>query len=161
MKPRSSYNEVFLQEDKIKIENSLKDLGYYFSKVEISIIDLKQNKVDLQYKVNLGKKAKIKKINFIGDKVFKDRKLKRLITSEEYKFWKFISGKKYLNENLIKFDERLLRNFNLNKGYYNVVINSSFAKVINEDEFELIFNIDAKEKIFFNNISLNLPEDFK
>ena len=160
LKPRSSYNEVFLQEDKIKIENSLKDLGYYFSKVEISIIDLKQNKVDLQYKVNLGKKAKIKKINFIGDKVFKDRKLKRLITSEEYKFWKFISGKKYLNENLIKFDERLLRNFYLNKGYYNVVINSSFAKVINEDEFELIYNIDAKEKIFFNNISLNLPEDF-
>ena len=137
-----------MQEDKIKIENSLKDLGYYFSKVEISIIDLKQNKVDLQYKVNLGKKAKIKKINFIGDKVFKDRKLKRLITSEEYKFWKFISGKKYLNENLIKFDERLLRNFYLNKGYYNVVINSSFAKVINEDEFELIYNIDAKEKIF-------------
>ena len=27
-------------------------------------------------------------------------------------------------------------------------INSSFAKLIDEDEFELIFNIDAKEKYF-------------
>ena len=160
LKPRSSYNEVFLKEDKIKIENSLKDLGYYFSTVEISIIDLQDNKVDLKYKVNLGKKAKIRKINFIGNKVFKDRKLKRLIASEEYKFWKFISGKKFLNENLINFDERLLRNYYLNKGYYNVVINSSFAKIINEDEFELIYNIDAKEKFFFNKFSLSLPDDF-
>jgi outer membrane protein insertion porin family len=46
----------------------------------------------------LGKQSKIKKISFIGDKIFKDKKLKRIIISEEYKFWKFISGKKYLNE---------------------------------------------------------------
>ena len=30
---------------------------------------------------------------------------------------------KYLNENMIQFDNQLLRNFYLNKGYYNVVIN--------------------------------------
>ena len=61
------------------------------------------NLVNLIYKIDLGEKAKIKKITFIGNKIFKDRKLKSLIVSEEYKFWKFISGKKYLNENLIKF----------------------------------------------------------
>ena len=90
-----------------------------------------------------------------------DRKLKRIITSEEYKFWKFISGKKFLNENLIEFDQRLLKNFYLNKGYYNVKINSSFAKLINEDEFELIFNIDAKDKYYFNEITLKIPDDFE
>ena len=35
---------------------------------------------------------------------------------------------KYLNEKLNKLDLRLLKNFYLNKGYYNVDINSSFAK---------------------------------
>ena len=45
---------------------------------------------------------------------------------------------------LLNFDKRLLKNFYLNKGYYNVEINSSFAKLINENEFELIFNINAK-----------------
>ena len=39
-------------------------------------------------------------------------------------------------------------------------INSSFAKSINEDSFELIFNINAKERIFFNDFSLILPNDF-
>ena len=161
LKPRSSYNEIFLNEDKNKIQDSLRILGYFFSSVNISITQLDDNKVDLEYNIDLGKKSKIKKISFIGNKIFKDRKLKRIITSEEYKFWKFISGKKFLNENLIEFDQRLLKNFYLNKGYYNVKINSSFAKLINEDEFELIFNIDAKDKYYFNEITLKIPDDFE
>ena len=84
----------------------------------------------------------------------------RIITSTEYKFWKFISGRKYLNQNTALFDERLLKNFYKNNGYYNVVINSSFAKLIEENTFELIFNIDAGPKFFFGNLSLNLPVDF-
>ena len=83
-----------------------------------------------------------------------------MIVSEEYKFWKFISGKKYLNEKLNKLDLRLLKNFYLNKGYYNVDINSSFAKMISENEFELIFNINSNEKIYFDNLELNLPADY-
>ena len=109
--------------------------------------------MDLEYNIDLGKKSKIKKLALLEIKFSKIEKLKRIITSEEYKFWKFISGKKFLNENLIEFDQRLLKNFYLNKGYYNVQINSSFAKLINEDEFELIFNIDAKDKYYFNEIT--------
>ena len=48
------------------------------------------------------------------------------------------------------------------QGYYNVKINSSFARIIdqNENEFELIFNINANEKFYFNELSLDLPSDF-
>ena len=56
--------------------------------------------------------------------------LKSIIISEEYKFWKFISGKKYLNENLINYDKRLLNNFYKNKGFFNAVIESSFANYL-------------------------------
>ena len=45
LKPRSSYNEIFLKEDKKIIENSLKNLGYYFSQVKISIVELDDNNV--------------------------------------------------------------------------------------------------------------------
>jgi outer membrane protein insertion porin family len=161
LRPRSSYNDIFLEEDKSKILYSLKNLGYYFSKVEIFKEDLDDNKIDLTFKINLGDKAKIKKISFLGDKVFKENKLKRLIVSEEYKFWKFISGKKYLNENVINLDERLLKNYYLDNGYYNVKINTSFAKLINSDQFELTYNIDAGNKIFFNELILNLPIEFE
>ena len=160
LKSRSSYNQILIEKDLKSIKSSLKQLGYYFSKVEILLEELKDNKINLTYKVELGKKAKIRKISFIGDKIFKDKKLKGVILSEEHKPWKFLSGKKYLNEAIIKYDERLLKNFYLNKGYYNVVINSSFAKMTDDETFELVFNIDANSKIFFGDLKIDLPSDF-
>ena len=161
LKARSSYSETLLKESRSQMIFALRNQGYYFSDIEIQLVNLEDNKIDLIFNINLGQKAKIKKITFVGNKIFKDSKLKSLIASEEYKFWKFISGKKYLNENLINFDERLLKNFYLNKGYYDVVINSSYAKLLNNDEFEIIYNIDAKNKFYFGNLNLDLPVDFE
>ena len=48
-------------------------MGYYDANVEIYIEDLGDNKINLTYDINLGEKAKIKKISFIGNKIFKDR----------------------------------------------------------------------------------------
>ncbi len=160
LKPRSSFNKIVLKKDKDILISSLKENGYFFSTIEIEIVDLNKNKVDLKFNIDPGEKAKIKKISFLGNKIYKDRKLKNLIISEEYKFWKFISGKKYLNENIINFDKRLLKNFYLNKGYYDVEIKSSFARLLDNDGFELIFNIDANEKFYFGNLALKLPNDF-
>ena len=107
--------------------------------------------VNITYDIRFRKKIKNKKITFIGNKVFKDKKLRRIITSTEYKFWKFISGRKFLNQNSVFLDERLLKNFYKNNGYYNVKINSSFAKLIDDNNFELIFNIDAGLKFILVN----------
>ena len=160
IKPRSSYNEYLIKKEKLKIENILKDLGYYNSSLEILVEESKNNLVNITYNINLKKKSKIKKITFIGNKVFKDKKLRRVIASGEYKFWKFISGRKYLNQNIVSFDERLLENFYKNNGYYNVKINSSFAKLIEDNNFEIIFNIESGSKIYFGNLDLKLPADF-
>ena len=160
LKDRSSYNKNLLLEDTNNVINTLQSLGYYFAEVSTSIEDLNNNKINIIYEINLGEKARVSKITFAGNKIFKDKKLRSIIASEEYKFWKFISGKKYLNEELISLDERLLKNFYLNKGYYSVIINSSFAKLISDNDFELIFNIDAKEKFYFNNLELNISEDY-
>ena len=160
LRSRSSYVELFLKEDVVSIIEKLKLRGYYFANIETQLELLDDNKLNLIYNIDLGDKAKIKKISFIGDKIFKDKKLKGIILSEESKLWKFISSKKFLNEELVNFDKRLLKNFYLNNGYYNVQISSSFAKITNNNSFELIYNIDSGEKIFFNDLSLELPVDY-
>ena len=160
LKSRSSYNEFQLSQEINTIESTLKNLGYYFSKVEPHIETLENNMINLEYKIDIGNKAKIRKISFLGNKIYKDKKLKNIIISEEYKFWKFISGKKYLQEQLTEIDKRLLKNFYLNRGYYNIKINTSFAKLINDDEFEIIFNIDSGKKIIFNEMKIAFPDNF-
>ena len=160
LKDRSSFKENIFYQDQKNIETTLRSMGYYFSKISASIEDLGDNKVNIIYDIDLGNKAKISRITFTGNKIFKDNKLRSIIASEEYKFWKFISGKKYLNEELINLDKKLLRNFYLNRGFYNVKVKSSFAKLISNNEFELIFNIDANKKYFFNNLDLKLSQDY-
>ena len=108
IKSRSSFNEILFKKEKLLIENILKNLGYYNSNLDILIEEKKNNLIDITYEINLGKKSKIGKITFIGNKVFKDKKLRRVIASNEYKFWKIISGRKYLNQDLINFDQNLL-----------------------------------------------------
>ena len=160
LRSRSSYNELSLKKDLENIKFVLKELGYYFPIIDTYVENLNENKVNITYQIALGEKAKIKKISFIGDKKFKDRKLKSIIISEENKFWKFVTNKKFVNQRIIELDKRLLKNYYLNKGYYNVVVDSSFAKLVNEKDFELIYNIQANEKYYFNDLKISLPNNF-
>tara|TARA_B100001057_G_scaffold273069_1_gene273392 strand:+ start:1865 stop:4114 length:2250 start_codon:yes stop_codon:yes gene_type:complete len=160
LKPRSSYNDLSLKNDKQTIYKILKDLGYYFPKVDILLENKPNNIVDIFYTINLGEKTKISKIIFNGNYNFKVNKLRSIIVSEEYKFWKFISGRKYLKESNVNFDKRLLKNFYLNQGFYNAEINSSFAKLDENNNFELTFNVFEGEKFFFDNFDLILPLDY-
>jgi Outer membrane protein/protective antigen OMA87 len=96
----------------------------------------------------------------MGDKKIKENKLKKIIISEEAKFWKFISSRKFLELNRINLDEKLLYNYYRNKGYYKVSVESSSAKVMDESNFELIFNIKAGNKYYFGNIDLIKPEEY-
>ncbi len=149
-----------VEDQKNILLNIVRSNGFYFSDIKTKIIDNQNNSVELIYDFNLGSRAKIKNINFQGKKIFKSSKLKNVIKSEEAKFWKFLTRNKYLDERRIKNDENLLRNYYKNKGYYNVNVKSSYAKNINNENFELNFNIDAGKKYFFKDINFKIDDTF-
>ena len=156
-----SFDQELLSADINLIYNILKTNGYYFADITSSkSLDDELNTVDLKIDVELGEKAKIKKISFLGEKVFKEKRLKEVIVSEEHKFWKFISRNVYINEELINLDKRLLLNYFKNNGYFNVKIENSFVEFDKNSNFNLIFNITPGKKFFFNNFSLNLPSNY-
>ena len=160
MKEKSSYVKEALDRDFNKIKSFLKYSGYYFSEIDVDIKENENNTVDIIYNISMGEKAKIKQIKFTGNKIYKDKKLKNIIVTEESKFWKFLSNKKYLNEKQIGLDTRLLKNFYLNKGYFNVKIDSSSANYVEDNFFDLVFNINSGNKFYFNNFDLMIPNDF-
>tara|TARA_B100000989_G_scaffold257586_1_gene207217 strand:+ start:8194 stop:10443 length:2250 start_codon:yes stop_codon:yes gene_type:complete len=139
--------------------NMLKSYGYYFVKLETLINENNNNSVDLIYNFQLGEIAKIKKIKFIGNKIFKDSTLRNIVVSEEAKFWKFITRNKFLDINRINLDVLRLEKFYKNRGYYNINIKSSTAVILDENQFELVFNINAGDKFIFNNISFDKKKD--
>ena len=159
-KDKSPFLITKVKQDTKKIKTNLDLLGYYFSKVDSKTLENSNDTVDLIFDIELGEKAEISKIEFIGDKKIKDRKLRNVIVSEEGKFWKFISKNKFLNTALIKRDKRLLKNFYLNKGYYDVQIESSTVDYFDDNTFKLTFQIDSGPKYIVNKASLELPIDY-
>ena len=162
LKSRSAYTNSALSNDVINVKNLLQNAGYYFADVKTSLdTNTKNNTVKIIYDIDLGKKAKISKIIFVGDKKFKKRKLSNIITSEENRFWKFISNNIYLDKARINLDKRLLEIYYKNNGYYNVAIKETFAEFQDDNSFKLIYNIDSGSKYYFNDINLILPIDYE
>ena len=77
MREKSSFIENRVKNDEEKIINILRTNGYYFSKVTPKLKKNNNNTIDLIFEIELGDKAYIKKITFIGDKKIKENKLKK------------------------------------------------------------------------------------
>ncbi len=159
-KDKNPFVENNIKNDVLLIKKLLKSSGFYFSEVTTKIIDNNNNTVDLIFDLNLGEKAFIEKIEFIGNKFYKERLLRNIIASEEKRFWKFLSKKKYINSELINLDQRLLKNFYLDKGHYQVEIDGTFVEYTETNGFKLTYNINAGPKFKINTTNLQLPMDY-
>ncbi len=159
-KDKNPFVENNIKNDVLLIKKLLKSSGYYFSNVKTKIIENNNNTVDLIFSLDLGEKAFIESIEFIGDKYYKERILRNLIASEEKRFWKFLSKKKYINSDLINLDERLLKKYYLDRGHYDVKIKGSFVEFTENNGFKLTYNINAGPKYVISSAKLKLPIDY-
>jgi len=158
LRDKTSYIENYVKSDINKIKEFYRGLGFYFVKIDAEIEKLDKNRVNLIYKLDKGNKAKISKIYFLGDKKIREKKLRDIITSQETRFWKFISRSVYLNQSRIELDKRLLKNYYKNKGYYEVDITSSNVEYSEGEGFVLTFSINAGKRYRFKKIFANVSE---
>ena len=158
LRNKTSFIKNYVKTDVNKIKEFYRTLGFYFIKIEAKVEKLEKNKVNLIYKLDKGKKAKISKIYFLGDKKVREKKLRDIITSQEARFWKFISRSVYLNQARIELDKRLLKSYYKNKGYYEVEITSSNVEYSEGEGFVLSFSINAGQRYRFKKIFANISE---
>ena len=153
-KKGASFDKFKVNSDSERINNILRNSGFYLSSIDTLISETNDNMIDLVFEIDLGKKAFIGEIVFLGDKKFKSRKLRNVIVSEEDRFWKFISQKRFINKERIELDKRLLISYYKNKGYFNVKIESETIEFDDNDNFRLVFKINAGKRYFFNKLWL-------
>ena len=104
LKAKDSFIENKLSDDINTIKKIYASIGFNFVDVDAKIEKFDDNRINLVYVLDKGKKTNIKKINFIGDKKVKEKRLRDIIVSEETKFWKFLSKSVNLNSNNIKLE---------------------------------------------------------
>jgi len=158
VREKSSYVSNNIKHDINQIKSFYRARGYYFVKIDAEIEKLEKNRVNIFYSIDAGEKAKISKIYFLGDKKFRDKRLRDIIISEEAKFWKFLSRNVYLNQERIELEKRLLENYYRNKGYYEVDLTSSNVEYSEGEGFVLTYSINAGKRYKFKKIFADVSE---
>lgn len=160
LKEKRSLIKSYINSDINIIKSLYSSLGYNNVKINIKTKKITNNSYDLLVEIQRGEKTRIKSINFIGNNKISNRRLKDVIASEKHQFWKILSKNTNFNESLLELDTRLLTNFYKSSGFYDVKINSKFAKINESKEAELFFSIDEGNRYTINKISTNVDSVF-
>jgi outer membrane protein insertion porin family len=160
LKENDYYSKSKLTKDIEIIKQLYSSIGYNFTEVTSKIKKINDGSIDLILEINKGQITKISKINFIGDKKIREKRLRDIIASEEDKFWKIISNNSKYSENLINLDKRLLTNYYKSIGYYDIKITSSSAEIAKSGEIDITYSIEAGNRYIFNKISTNTDQVF-
>ena len=160
LKEKESFIKSKLNDDVNKIKKAYGTLGFIFTEVDTIVEEFSENRINLTYKIIKNKKTKISKINFIGDKKVKEKRLRDIIASEEDAFWKFITKNTVLSDERSELDKRLLKNYYKSIGYYDVQIVSSNAEINENNETVLTYNINAGNRYRIKKITTNIDQVF-
>ena len=147
-------SESFLTNTRNYIINKYKKEGFLYTKVNLNTIPdtIGNNSLKMVVNIDKGQRIKIKSINFSGNKIFKNYKLKKKFKNTKSKltgrFWK---KSKFIDTDFIEDKENLI-NFYKEKGYRDARIISD-SILINEDK-SLSINIDLEEgqRYYFGDI---------
>lgn len=137
--------------DKAKIEQSIveirkkyEDENFYNAKITYDIEERQDNSVDLIFTIDEGKEAKVVKINFYGNKVYKDKELKKIIETDEKGFWSWLTGSGKLKRDELALDRERIRAKYLNNGYMRVKVAEPEVK-LNEDKTKITITFRIEE----------------
>ena len=148
-------SESFLTNTKNYIQSELRKNGYLNSKINLVTIpdSIGSNQLNLNINIDKGEKIKIRDINFNGNEIFGNAKLRSKLkkTKKRFplRFWK----KSKLIDKDYEADKDNLISFYKEKGYRDARIEFDTIVINDEKTIDLNLNIDEGNKYYFGDIS--------
>ena len=148
-------SESFLTNTKNYIRDELKKDGFLNSEVKLITVpdSIGSNKVNLNINIDKGERIKIRNINFSGNEIYSDAKLRSKLKKTKRKFpLRFWKKSKLIDTDYIEDKENIVA-FYKEKGYRDALI--SFDTVISNDEKTVDINLNVEEgnKYYFGDIN--------
>ncbi len=162
------FNPVSLEEDLTALQTVYKNSGRFSARVQPKVINLSNNRVDLIFEIYEGSVVEIEKINFVGNREFSDRRLRRVLSSKQAGLLRKIIMRDTLIDERISLDKRLLVDFYRSRGFADFKINNVNTELSEEkDGFFITYNITEGPKFVVGEVNLRsnvkeiLISDFK
>lgn len=154
------FDQSILDTAVLSIKTEYYNRGLYSVIITPVVTQLERNRVDIAIKISEGNVAKIKGINFIGNKVFSTNKLRSQIflTTGNWMSW-WYKDNQYSSDKLAG-DLETIRSFYLNQGYIDFRFNSIQVQLTpDKDSIYITGNIFEGEQYRYQ--SIKLAGDFK
>ena len=155
LSPRSVYTRSKVQADVQRLVELYRRSGRFSAIIEPKVIRQPQNRVDLIFEISEGPTTGVSSINFLGNKEFKDRKLKGKLVTKESRWWKFFSSDDSYDPDKLAYDREELRKFYLDEGFADFQVISAVAELAKDgSNFIITYVLDEGREYRFGEASI-------
>lgn len=129
--------------------------GRYSVDIKVTVTPMERNRVAIKFTVNEGEVAKIRQVNIVGAKAFKEKDLRDLmaITPPGWLTW-YTKSDQYSKQKLAG-DLETLRSFYMNQGYLEFNIESTQVSISSDkQDIYITINLTEGEKYSISTVKL-------
>jgi len=152
---RRVFNPSQAEADAAAIAEAYASDGRIAARVQPRIIRRNQNRVDLVFEIFEGKNIEIERLSFVGNRVYSDRRLRRVLGTKQAGLFRRLVRRDTFNEGQVEADRQLLRDFYLSRGYIDMRTQAVNSELTEErDGFFVSYNITEGQQFKFGEVSV-------
>ena len=156
LRARVVYTRTRVQSDVQRLVEIYRRSGRFAAHIEPKVIQLPQNRVDLVFEIDEGPLTGVRRISFVGNKIFSDGDLRDEIRTRESAWWRFLTSDDTYDPDRLTFDRELLRQFYLGNGYADFRVVSAVAELTRDrKDFYVTFTLDEGKRYRFGGLSVS------
>src|SRR6056297_2040655 len=140
--------------DAARITEAYSQQGRIAARVQPKVIRRSDNRIDLVFEVFEGGVSEVERIGFAGNRVFSDRRLRRVLETKQAGLFRALVQSDTFIEDRIDFDRQVLRDFYQSRGYVDFRTTGVNAELSNErDAYFITFNVEEGQQFSFGDVT--------
>ncbi|MCY4238068.1 MAG: outer membrane protein assembly factor BamA [Rhodospirillaceae bacterium] len=129
IQPRTVYSRAKVEEAVRRMLAAYRVAGRFAATITPKVIPRSQNRLDMVFEIEEGDKTLVRRVSFIGNKVYSDSTLRDAINTKESAFWRFFGSSDVYDPAKLDADKEILRSFYLDRGFAEFRVLSAVAEL--------------------------------
>lgn len=155
-RPRQVFTRTQVQNDVARLYEVYRRNGRFSVEISPQVIKLDQNRVNLVFEIHEGDETTISTIRFVGNERFSDDELRSELSSQEHRWYNFLSSNDRYDPDRLEFDMEQLRQFYLKEGYADFRVLSSTSELSKDKkDFFITVTVDEGERYKVADVTIN------
>ena len=153
---RRVFNPSTAEADAGRLTEAYSQQGRIAARVQPKVIRRSDNRVDLVFEVFEGGVSEVERIGFVGNQVFSDRRLRRVLDTKQAGLFRALVQSDTFIEDRIQFDQQVLRDFYQSRGYVDFRTTGVNTELSEErDAFFITFNVEEGQQFRFGEVTVS------